>query len=59
MYQHFLIHSSTDGHLDYFHVRDTVNSAAMNYNHDSLKDKQEDTVYNEIWMSTLRYSGLT
>ena len=30
MYHCFLIHSSTDGHLDCFHVLDIINSAEMN-----------------------------
>ena len=30
MYHHFLIHSSTDGHLGHFHNLATVNNAAMN-----------------------------
>ena len=30
MYHHFLIHSSADGHLGYFHVLDIINSATMN-----------------------------
>ena len=30
MYHSFLIHSSADGHLGYFHVLATVSSAAMN-----------------------------
>ena len=30
MYHDFLIHSSVDGHLGWFHVRAIVNSAAMN-----------------------------
>ena len=30
MYHNFLIHSSANGHLGYFHVLATVNSATMN-----------------------------
>ena len=30
MYQNFFIHSTVDGHLDWFHVLPIVNSAAMN-----------------------------
>ena len=30
MYHSFLIHSSVDGHLGYFHVLDIVNSASVN-----------------------------
>ena len=30
MYHIFHIHSSADGHLGYFHILSTVNSAAMN-----------------------------
>ena len=30
MYHSFLIHSSADGHLGYFHVLGVVNSAMMN-----------------------------
>ena len=30
IYTIFFIHSSVDGHLGYFHVLATVNSAAMN-----------------------------
>ena len=30
MYNNFLIHSSVDGHLGYFHVLAIVNSAAVN-----------------------------
>ena len=30
IYHIFLIHSSVDGHLGYFHILDIVNSAAMN-----------------------------
>ena len=30
IYQIFFIHSSTDGHLGYFHVLAIVNSAAVN-----------------------------
>ena len=31
MYHIFFIHSSVDGHLGFFHVLATVNSAAMNF----------------------------
>ena len=30
MYHSFLIHSSADGHLGYFHVLAIINSAVMN-----------------------------
>ena len=30
MYHSFLIHSSADGHLDYFHALAIINSAGMN-----------------------------
>ena len=39
MYHSFLIHSSADGHLGYFHVLAMINSAAMNIGvHVSLSD---------------------
>ena len=39
MYHSFLIHSSADGHLGYFHVLAIINSAAMNIAvHVSLSD---------------------
>ena len=39
MYHSFLIHSSADGHLGYFHVLAMINSAAMNTGvHVSLSD---------------------
>ena len=39
MYHSFLIHSSVDGHLGYFHVLAMINSAAMNIGvHVSLSD---------------------
>ena len=39
MYHRFLIHSSADGHLGYFHVPAMMNSAAMNIGvHVSLSD---------------------
>ena len=31
MYHSFLVHSSVDRHIDYFHVLATVNSVAMNF----------------------------
>ena len=30
MYHRFLIHSSDDGHLSFFHILDIINVAAMN-----------------------------
>ena len=39
MYHSFLIHSSADGHLGYFHVLAIINSAVMNIGvHVSLSD---------------------
>ena len=39
MYHSFLVHSSADGHLGYFHVLAMTNSAAMNIGvHVSLSD---------------------
>ena len=30
MYHYFFIHSSVEGHLDFFYILATINSAAMN-----------------------------
>ena len=39
IYHSFLVHSSADGHLGYFHVLVIINSAAMNIGvHVSLSD---------------------
>ena len=39
MYHSFLIHSSADGHLGYFHVLTIINSVVMNIGvHVSLSD---------------------
>ena len=41
MYHSFLIHSSADGHLGYFHVLAIINSAAMNIEKPRVSRRKE------------------
>ena len=61
MYHSFLTHSSANGHLGFFHVLATINSAAMNIGvHVSLSDLQIKTTmryhYTPVRMAAIQKS---